>query len=94
MSGEDLIFRKDILKRNENGYHTYRIPTMVITAKGTVIIFCEGRKTSRRDHGDVDLIMTRSMDGGRTWSGHWALRGRFQGGVSPRSAVAKVGMGG
>ena len=70
MSGEDIIFRKDILKRNENGYHTYRIPTMVITAKGTVIIFCEGRKTSRRDHGDVDLIMTRSMDGGRTWSGH------------------------
>ena len=70
MSEEDIIFRKDILKRNENGYHTYRIPTMVITSKGTVLLFCEGRKNSRRDHGDVDLIMTRSMDGGRTWSEH------------------------
>ncbi len=70
MSDENIIFRKDILKRNEGGYHTYRIPTMVITAKGTVLLFCEGRKTSRRDHGDVDLIMTRSMDGGRTWSKH------------------------
>lgn len=70
MSDENIIFRKDILKRNEGGYHTYRIPTMIITAKGTVLLFCEGRKTSRRDHGDVDLIMTRSMDGGRTWSKH------------------------
>ncbi len=70
MSEENIIFRKDILKRNEGGYHTYRIPTMIITAKGTVLLFCEGRKTSRRDHGDVDLIMTRSMDGGRTWSKH------------------------
>ena len=43
---------------------------MVITSKGTVLLFCEGRKNSRRDHGDVDLIMTRSMDGGRTWSEH------------------------
>jgi len=70
MSDENIIFRKDILKRNEGGYHTYRIPTMIITAKETVLLFCEGRKTSRRDHGDVDLIMTRSMDGGRTWSKH------------------------
>jgi sialidase-1 len=70
MSEENIIFRKDILKRNEGGYHTYRIPTMIITAKGTVLLFCEGRKTSRRDHGDVDLIMTRSMDGGRAWSKH------------------------
>jgi sialidase-1 len=70
MGDENILFRKDILKRNEGGYHTYRIPTMVITAKGTVLLFCEGRKTSRRDHGDVDLIMTRSMDGGQTWSKH------------------------
>ena len=64
----DLVFRKDIFSRNTDGYHTYRIPTMVVTAKGTVLVFVEGRKTSRRDHGDVDLLMKRSEDGGRSWS--------------------------
>lgn len=54
----------------EDGYHTYRIPSLLVTGKGTVLAFCEGRKTGRGDHGDVDLIMKRSTDGGRTWSKH------------------------
>lgn len=62
-----ILFRKDIFRRHQDGYHTYRIPTMVITAKGTVLLFCEGRKRSRRDHGDVDLLLKRSEDGGKTW---------------------------
>ena len=33
-----------------------------------MLVFVEGRKTHRRDHGDVDLLMKRSEDGGRTWS--------------------------
>ena len=51
-----------------DGYHTYRIPSLLVTAKGSVLAFCEGRKTSSGDHGDVDLVMKRSTDGGRTWS--------------------------
>ena len=66
--GEKEVFRKDIFTRNTDGYHTYRIPTMVVTASGAVLVFVEGRKTHRRDHGDVDLLMKRSEDGGRTWS--------------------------
>ncbi len=54
----------------EDGYHTYRIPALLVTAQGSVLAFCEGRKNSSRDHGDVDLIMKRSTDGGRTWSAH------------------------
>ena len=65
---EDVVLRKDIFSRKTDGYHTYRIPTMVVTAKGTILVFVEGRKTHRRDHGDVDLLMKRSEDGGRTWS--------------------------
>ena len=61
-------FRTDICSRGQDGYHTYRIPTMVVTAKGTVLLFFEGRKRSRRDGGDVDLLLKRSEDGGRTWS--------------------------
>jgi sialidase-1 len=65
---EDVVLRKDIFSRKTDGYHTYRIPTMVVTGKGTILVFVEGRKTHRRDHGDVDLLLKRSEDGGRTWS--------------------------
>ncbi len=53
-----------------DGYHTYRIPSLLVTAKGSVLAFCEGRKTGGGDHGDLDLIMKRSTDGGRNWSAH------------------------
>src|SRR6266567_1595063 len=49
------------------GYHTYRIPAMVVSTNGTVLAFCEGRKNSRRDTGKIDLLLKRSTDGGRTW---------------------------
>lgn len=49
------------------GYHTYRIPALVVTTKGTLLAFCEGRKASGRDDGDIDLLLRRSRDGGRTW---------------------------
>ncbi|MEE2623243.1 MAG: sialidase family protein [Verrucomicrobiota bacterium] len=65
---EEVVLRKDIFSRKTDGYHTYRIPTMVVTGKGTILVFVEGRKTHRRDHGDVDLLMKRSEDGGCTWS--------------------------
>jgi sialidase-1 len=51
----------------EGGYHTYRIPALVVSARGTVLAFCEGRKTSGRDDGDIDLLLRRSRDGGATW---------------------------
>ena len=51
----------------EGGYHTYRIPSVIVTAKGTVLAFCEGRKKGTSDTGDIDLILRRSHDGGKTW---------------------------
>jgi len=63
-----IVFRKDVFVRGRDGYHTYRIPTMVVTGKGTILVFCEGRKRSRQDGGDVDTLMKRSVDGGKTWS--------------------------
>jgi sialidase-1 len=52
----------------EDGYHTYRIPALVVTNKGTLLAFCEGRKTGRADHGDIDLLVKRSFDNGRIWT--------------------------
>ncbi len=49
------------------GYHTYRIPSLVVTTKGTLLAFCEGRKHGRGDTGDIDLLVRRSTDGGVSW---------------------------
>ena len=36
--------------------------------KGTLLAFCEGRKSGRGDSGNIDLLLRRSGDGGKTWS--------------------------
>src|SRR5581483_6161084 len=56
-----------ILVSGEGGYHTYRIPSLIVTAKGTLLAFAEGRKKSSSDTGDIDLVLRRSLDGGKTW---------------------------
>ena len=65
-----VLEQQTLWTAGQDGYHTYRIPALLVTAKGSVLAFCEGRKTGSGDHGDVDLIMKRSTDGGRTWSPH------------------------
>ena len=54
--------------RGDAGYHTYRIPAMAVTTKGTVLAFAEGRKNSGGDAGEIDLFVRRSTDNGRSWS--------------------------
>jgi sialidase-1 len=56
-----------VFTAGEEGYHTYRIPALVVTKGGTLLAICEGRKTGRGDHGDLDLVQKRSTDGGKTW---------------------------
>jgi sialidase-1 len=57
-----------VFRAGEGGYHTYRIPALLTTPKGTLLAFCEGRKNSTSDSGDIDLLLRRSFDGGKTWS--------------------------
>lgn len=57
-----------LFRSGEGGYHTYRIPALAVGSTGALLAFCEGRKSSARDDGDIDLLLRRSVDGGRTWS--------------------------
>jgi sialidase-1 len=57
----------EVFRSGEGGYHTYRIPALIETRKGTLLAFCEGRKNSDSDRGDIDLLLRRSPDGGKTW---------------------------
>ncbi len=52
----------------QGGYHTYRIPSLLVTATGTILAFCEGRRYSASDSGDIDIVLRRSTDNGDTWS--------------------------
>ena len=57
----------DVFRSGTEGYHTYRIPGIVLSNQNTLLAFCEGRKTGAGDHGDLDLMLRRSTDGGKTW---------------------------
>ena len=57
----------DVFTSGQEGYHTYRIPAVLRAANGTLLAFCEGRKSGGGDSGDIDLLLKRSTDGGRTW---------------------------
>jgi len=57
-----------VWKRGDNGYYMHRIPAIVLTKKGTLLAFAEARKNGRGDHGDIDLVVKRSSDMGKTWS--------------------------
>ncbi|MEV8314413.1 sialidase family protein [Streptomyces sp. NPDC059900] len=50
------------------GYACYRIPAVVKTVQGTLLAFAEGRVNDCSDAGDIDIVVKRSHDGGRTWS--------------------------
>jgi sialidase-1 len=58
----------DVYVSGQDGYDTYRIPSVIVTKKGTVLAFCEGRRHSASDSGDIDMLVKRSSDGGKTFS--------------------------
>ncbi|HUT33155.1 MAG TPA: sialidase family protein [Planctomycetota bacterium] len=57
----------DVFLSGQDGCHTYRIPALVVSKKGTLLAFCEGRRKGRGDAGDIDIVLKRSTDGGKTW---------------------------
>ena len=55
----------DLFEAGTDGYRHYRIPGVIVSPKGTIIVFCEAR--SGGDWSTIDIRMRRSLDGGRTW---------------------------
>jgi sialidase-1 len=68
-SGAEPLMEKTVLfTERADGFTLYRIPGIVVTAKGTVLAYCEARKFSDADRGEIEIHLRRSIDGGRTFA--------------------------
>jgi len=63
----DPVAQTDVFVSGQEGYNTYRIPSLIVTPNGTLLAFCEGRKRGTSDTGNIDLVLKRSFDSGKTW---------------------------
>ena len=63
-----LLEKAILFEEGKDGFACYRIPGIIVTAKGTVLVYCEARKNSAADWGEIEIHLRRSTDGGRTWS--------------------------
>ncbi|RBM06893.1 sialidase family protein [Streptomyces sp. PT12] len=52
---------------DDDGYACFRIPAIVRTTDDTLLAFAEGRREHCGDAGDIDIVLRRSDDDGRTW---------------------------
>ncbi|MBT4667843.1 MAG: hypothetical protein HOB63_15125, partial [Opitutae bacterium] len=70
LNQDPSIQRMGVALRNggDDGVHTYRIPGLATTNKGTLVGVYDVRRRSGGDlPGDIDVGMSRSTDGGRSW---------------------------
>ena len=57
----------DVYVAGTDNVHTYRIPAMVVSPNGTLLVFCEARKERITDASPTDMVLKRSTDGGKSW---------------------------
>ena len=70
-AAEPFIEKQDLfIVGDDPAYNLYHIPGVVVTAKGTVLTWCEARKRSAgvSDWDDIRILLRRSTDDGKTWS--------------------------
>ena len=72
VAADPLLEHTDVYTSGEDGYKIYRIPGIETTPNGTLLAFAEARKYGGSDPGfgkqDIDLVLKRSTDGGKSWS--------------------------
>ncbi len=56
-----------LFEPGRDGYTMFHVPALIISSKGTILAFTEGRYGKGKDWDDMDLLMRRSIDQGNTW---------------------------
>jgi sialidase-1 len=54
-------------KGDDTNYRYYRLPSIAVSAAGTVLVACEGYLTAGGDWSGGHILIRRSIDGGKTW---------------------------
>lgn len=63
LAQESVVFRS-----GTDGHKSYRIPAIINLPNGDLLAFAEGRVNNSGDFGDINLVMKRSTDKGKSWS--------------------------
>ena len=80
---EPFVAPKGDYVTEQDRYHTFRIPGMIVAPDGSVLLFAEGRRGEgsdprRDDNAPADLVMRRSTDNGRSWQPMVVIDSGFQ----------------
>ena len=71
---DSIILRTEIYHPGDCNSKNYRIPAIVTAKDGSLVIATDKRKNNEGDlPEDIDIIINRSIDGGRTWSEPYVL---------------------
>ena len=65
--GEEAGAFSTIFTPGEGGYAFFRIPAAVTADDGSILVFAEGRVDNSEDYGNIDIVLKRSSDRGKTW---------------------------
>ncbi|WP_339869969.1 sialidase family protein [uncultured Algoriphagus sp.] len=57
-----------VYEGGKEGHATYRIPAIVDLPSGELLAFAEGRVNGSNDYGNINLVLKRSENKGKTWS--------------------------
>lgn len=57
-----------LFSEGTEGYGVFRIPSLIKAGNGDILAVCEGR-SELDDFGKIKIVMKRSTDNGRKWSG-------------------------
>jgi sialidase-1 len=68
--GAPLAQEKDVpvFVSGTEGHKSYRIPAIIALSNGDLLAFCEGRVHGSADFGDINIVLKRSSNKGKTWS--------------------------
>lgn len=75
-----LLEQTDLFESRMDGHLQYRIPVLLTTNAGTLLALCEARVDKPGDApNNIDVVMKRSSDHGRSWSRLDVLMGNGDG---------------
>ncbi|WP_162899561.1 sialidase family protein [Salinibacter ruber] len=87
---EKVVARSTVVKQGTGRYDIFRIPVLVSAPNGDLLLFSEGR-TGRSDFGNIDILLFRSTNDGKTWSAGKIIADNGSNTASDMAAVVKDG---